>query len=129
MFVLVSNELWTPTGTELAINGGHVCAAVNVWADATAGEIPTPVDGQSLFNSFLDPSCDRKYGQRNLMIVPKPPGLRLRENIMLMVPATDRCPLRAEVATRRVMLEEGRDGVLEPKSRRRIMLHIAATAA
>ena len=114
MLVLVSNEIWTPTQGELGINGGHVCTAVNVWADASGGEISTPVDGQSLFNSFLDPSCDRRYGQRNLMIVPKPPGVRIRQNIMMMVPATDRCPLRAEVATRRVMLAEGRDGVLEP---------------
>jgi hypothetical protein len=114
MFVLVSNELWTPTDTELAINGGHVCAAVNVWADATANGTTTPVDGQSLFNSFLDPSCDRRYGQRNLMIVPKPRGVHVRENIMLMVPATERRPLRAEIATRRVMLAEGRGGVLEP---------------
>ena len=114
MFVLVSNELWKPTTSELAINGGHVCAAVNVWADATANAITTPVDGQSLFNSFLDPSCDRRYGQRNLMIVPKPPGVRIQENIMLMVPETDRCPLRAAVATRRVMLAEARDGLLEP---------------
>jgi len=116
MLVLKSGQLWTPTTDQL--NGpthGHVCVAVNVWADATTGgdgSPATPSDGESLTSSFLDPTCDRMYGQRNVQIVMAQIGQRVRFPIMVLVPATDRCPLDALVRIRRAELAEDQDGTL-----------------
>ena len=105
MLVLVSEETWTPNAKQITVNGGHVCVAVNVWAEAgTAGDASTPADGQSLTSSFLDPTCDRRYGQRNIQIVLVPSGHIVQIHTMLLVPLTDRCPLHALTGIRRVEL-------------------------
>jgi hypothetical protein len=69
MLVLVSNESWAPNANQQQVNGGHVCLGVNVYAEATNDGTPTPADGQELVAGFLDPTCDRMYGQRNIQIV------------------------------------------------------------
>jgi hypothetical protein len=112
MLVLVSNEQWVPNANQLAVNGGHVCTAVNVWADATGNGTTTPVDGSILASNFLDATCDRMYGQRNVQIVTAPQGQHIQIPAMILVPATDRCPLRAAVAIRPVELKEGQGGGL-----------------
>lgn len=112
MLVLVSNEQWVPNVNQLAVNGGHVCVAVNVWADATSGGTTTPADGQPLASSFLDPTCDRMYGQRNVQIVTVGQQQHIQLPIMMLVPVTDRSPLLAAVSLRPVELKEAEGGVL-----------------
>jgi hypothetical protein len=115
MLVLQSNEQWTVNAAQAAVNGGHVCVAVNVYAEATTGDggTGTPADGGVLVGNFLDPNCDRMYGQRNIQIVTVTPGRPMRVPVMLLVPATDRCPLHAAVGIHRVVLKEAPGGVLE----------------
>lgn len=113
MLVLVSDsQPWTPNAKQLTVNGGHVCVAVNVYADETTADYETPADGQPLVSSFLDPACDRMYGQRNIQIVAVQQGRQVQVPLMLVVPATDRCPLNAAVAIRPVELKTGPGGVL-----------------
>ena len=113
MLVLVSEESWTVTTGAAAVNGGHVCVGANVY---TTGDASTPADGQQFFgmnpNLFLDPTCDRMYGQRNVQIVQVPQGRRVQIRAVLLVPAVARQPLHAAVAIRQVELKEGRGGVL-----------------
>jgi hypothetical protein len=114
MLVVVSGQTWTPNTNQITVNGGHVCVAVNVYAEQTTGETSTPGDGQGLLSSFLDPSCDRRYGQRNIQIVVVPAGHIVRMATELFVPVTDRCPLNALVGIRRVELGVEKGGVLQP---------------
>ncbi len=114
MLVLVSEQTWTPNANQMTVNGGHVCVAVNVYAEQTTGDTSTPADGQVLLSSFLDPSCDRRYGQRNIQLVAVPTGHIVHMRTMLFVPVTDRCPLNALVGIRRVELGVEKGGVLQP---------------
>ncbi|MFE5923665.1 hypothetical protein [Streptomyces sp. NPDC056468] len=108
MQVIQSSGLWTPTEEQRAKNGGHFCLGVVVWAEADTGSTPsTPQDGFDQPGGYLDPTCDRRHGQGNMTIVPKPVGIRADLPIMLMVPVTDRCPLQARITLRPVKLDDG----------------------
>jgi hypothetical protein len=115
MLVLYSptQQAWTVNPDQHSVNGGHVCVAVNVWADATGNGTSTPVDGQIVGAGFIDPTCDRMYGQRNIQIVPVQQGQHVQIPAMLHVPVTDRCPLHAAIAIRPVELKVGQGGVLQ----------------
>jgi hypothetical protein len=120
MRVLISNQQWTPTDAQTTVNGGHVCVAVNVFAEADSGAtggggdgvilaaaVATPQDGERLLGAFIDPIGDRKHGQRNIMIVARVAGTTETRTVMVQVPATDRCPLVAEVTLRPVIFAGG----------------------
>jgi hypothetical protein len=110
MLVLQGAPQWQQSTAQLTgKTSGHVCVAVNVYADATES---TPKDGQQLIGNSLDPNCDRRYGQRNVQIVAAPVEHRVQFPIMVLVPATDRCPLDALVRIRRAELDEDQDGAL-----------------
>jgi hypothetical protein len=115
MLVLVSGQTWTPNANQITAktNNGHVCVAVNVYADQPVGDPPT-LDGERLPGGYLDPTCDRRYGQRNIQIVAVPAGHIVQINTMLFVPVTDRCPLNALAGIHRVELNVGKGGVLQP---------------
>jgi hypothetical protein len=110
MLVLVTDELWTPSAKQLAVNNGHVCVAVNAYG-SISGVVPSPAGGP-LTDPFLDPACGRTFGQRNIQIVAVPEGNHIVTPMIMLVPATDRCPLRGVIATRAVQLPAGPDGVL-----------------
>jgi hypothetical protein len=114
MLVMESNEQWTPNPNQYSYHGynGHVCAVVNVYGFATSGEMSTPDGQQFVVGNYVDPTCDRMYGQRNVQIVQVQQGQRIQIPILLFVPVTDRCPLHAAVAIRPVELKEGQGGVL-----------------
>lgn len=115
MLVLASEEQWTPTPAQAAINPsdpGHVCVAVNVYAQPTSGGTSGPADGGPLISNFLDPTCDRRYGQRNVQIVTVGQHQRVQIPIMVLVPVTHRSPLQAAVSVRPVELNEGGGGIL-----------------
>lgn len=114
MLVVIGNPPWTPNANQITVNGGHVCVAVNVYADATPGDQGTLADGNNLIGNSIDPSCDRRYGQRNIQIVAVPAGHIVRMPTELFVPVTDRCPLNALVGIRRVELGVEKGGVLQP---------------
>ena len=114
MLVLHSEESWTVTSGVAAVNGGHVCTGANVY---TMGDGSTPADGQQFFgvnpDLFLDPSCDRMYGQRNVQIVQVAQGQHVQIPAVLFLPTMARRPLQAAVAIRPVALKEGQGGVLQ----------------
>jgi hypothetical protein len=137
MVVLHSNEIWKPNATQIAVNGGHVCVAVNTFAEADDGSgegggdgggdggdgggdggggvillagVATPQDGEPLVNGFISPTDDRKQAQRNIMIVLRAAGTTETRTVMIQVPAADRCPLMAEVTVKPVKF--GDEGAL-----------------
>ncbi|MBB5896051.1 hypothetical protein ACFFS4_24930 [Kutzneria kofuensis] len=108
-FVLVSNNNpWQPTAKEVSDYNGHVCAQANIYAQETFagdGADGTPPDGQqSGFTVF--PYRDSHHAQRNLQIVAATVNTTVARNLLLAVPATDRCPLEANVAFREVELPD-----------------------
>ncbi|WP_428338697.1 hypothetical protein [Mycobacterium sp.] len=108
VLVLTGAPMWTPTVSQTNINGGHVCVAVNVYNDPTAN---APADGGPVVSGFLDPTCDRRYGQRNVQIVTVGAGQQIR--FPFMVAATRERPLDARVEVLRAELREGADGALQ----------------
>ncbi|MCM6771963.1 hypothetical protein NDR87_03280 [Nocardia sp. CDC159] len=123
--VVASDGFWVPqTGDVEKYNDGHVCVGVNVYSrggdpiGGGSGEVHLldaaetyPADGKALLarpvTNKLDLLSDTHHGQRNISIDSKPLGQRLVRKVLVEVPATDRCPLEAEVALRPVALRTG----------------------
>ncbi|MBF6328316.1 hypothetical protein [Nocardia transvalensis] len=123
--VVQSDDFWVPHADDISqYNNGHVCLGANVYSEGggvigggggvihlvdTAATYPK--DGKPLSDRpaaiYISPTVDTHHGQRNLMITNRNPGQTLVRKVLLEVPATDRCPLEAEVALRPVRLEPG----------------------
>ncbi|MFI6041870.1 hypothetical protein ACIA8C_09560 [Nocardia sp. NPDC051321] len=110
MAVLVGKEIWRPRESQLKYNNGHVCLVANVWDEGYSGGerqllASEPDGGQS--GAYILPFCDRRHGQRNLNIVVRKVGATETRNVLVAVPASDRCPLEGEVALKAVELQQG----------------------
>lgn len=110
MAVLVGREIWRPNSDQLVYNKGHVCLIANIWTPGTSGGeglVGTPAEGGPVGNGNVSPFCDRRHGQENLQIIPRALGATETRTVMVGVPATDRCPLEAEVAIKAIKLAQG----------------------
>ncbi|RDI68159.1 hypothetical protein [Nocardia pseudobrasiliensis] len=125
--VVASSGFWVPQeGNIQKYNNGHVCIGVNVYSEGgdpigggggvihvtAEGEGDTyPADGKQLLarpvTTRLDMLDNTHHAQRNIMITPKPLGAKLVRKVLVEVPATDRCPLEAEVALRPAAVAQG----------------------
>ncbi|MGV9675519.1 hypothetical protein ACWDSJ_09595 [Nocardia sp. NPDC003482] len=121
--VVASDGFWRPQAGDINhYNGGHVCVGVNVFSaggDVIGGgggvihvaqaDATYPADGKKMrarpITTQLNVVGDTHHGQRNIMITPKPVNATLVRQVLVEVPADDRCPLEAEVALRPVALQ------------------------
>ncbi len=106
MLVVSGGTTWTPNATQITgdVHQGHVCVAANVYEES--------VDGAHLLDPYLDATCDRMFGQRNVQIVTVPQGQQIQIPAIMYLPVTARVPLRAVVTPRPVQLIAGHGGLL-----------------
>jgi hypothetical protein len=105
MLVVSGGTTWTPNATQITgdVHQGHVCVAANVYEE--------DVDGAQLLDPYLDATCDRMFGQRNVQIVTVPQGQHIQIPVVMSFPANGRVPLRAVVTPRPVQLIAGPGGL------------------